>query len=153
MQLSKLLIKIYSDSVSSYKLYWNHLHIEICDCKTKSKDYMKKHTETIHEGKKPYHCLNCDAKFAMRSNFKAQVALVHKVKEMWNLCKTICNKSDTELSHCISSVHGSQNQNQTFLSCLFPILCFKEICGNDASSYLLILTFKCESVQAKKKAQ
>ena len=48
---------------------------------------MKKHIEKIHERKKSYHCLNCYAKFGMRSNFKAQVAVVHEVKEMWNWTK------------------------------------------------------------------
>ena len=42
---------------------------------------MKRHIESIHEGKKPYHCIICDYRFALKPNFTAHVAVVHEGKK------------------------------------------------------------------------
>ena len=66
-------------------------HCHICDFKTKYKEYIKRHIEYIHEGKKPYHCIICDSRFALKPNFTAHVAAVHEGKKT-KKCE-MCDKS------------------------------------------------------------
>ena len=46
---------------------------------------MREHIENIHEGKKPYHCLICDSRFAAKRNFTAHVAVVHAARKFGDL--------------------------------------------------------------------
>jgi hypothetical protein len=39
---------------------------------------MKRHEVAIHEGKKPFNCMICDANFASRQNLNKHVASVHE---------------------------------------------------------------------------
>ena len=55
-----------------------------CDkCNTffKSKRNLKRHMDSVHEGKKPFQCNTCDARFARKSILNRHLDSVHKGKK------------------------------------------------------------------------
>ena len=53
----------------------------LCDFRTKDRQYMKRHIETIHLGKKSYHCNICDKNFTLPQNLTQHKAIVHEGKK------------------------------------------------------------------------
>ena len=47
---------------------------ENCDYSCAEKGDLQKHITSVHEGKKPFNCESCDYKFAHKSDMKRHVA-------------------------------------------------------------------------------
>lgn len=50
----------------------------ICSYSFNSNALLKRHVDSVHEGKKPIRCDICDAKFAEKSTLKSHIKLIHE---------------------------------------------------------------------------
>ena len=53
---------------------------EACDARFGRKDTMNQHIEAKHEGKKPFKCEACDAKFTTKQSMTNHIESKHKEK-------------------------------------------------------------------------
>ena len=71
--------------------------------------FIKRHVETVHEGKRPYNCEKCGKGFARKDNFHTHVANAckdMKVKpQQCTLCDFTCQYM-TQLKKHLEEVHG-----------------------------------------------
>ena len=93
--------KVFSDDVVD-----TALKCEICSSIFKTKETLKRHLQTVHEGKKPYKCDICDSSFSEKAKLKAHISIVHEGKKPFQC--NICDASFTtkqNLNMHIASVH------------------------------------------------
>ena len=57
------------------------LKCDICSSLFKKKRYLKRHIESVHEGKKAFKCNFCDTSFTQKSVLDRHVASVHEGKK------------------------------------------------------------------------
>ena len=50
----------------------------ICNATFSKPFTLKRHVESVHEGKKSYKCTQCDLKFKAKQNLKKHIAKVHE---------------------------------------------------------------------------
>ena len=67
---------------------------------------MKKHIETVHEGKKPHLCSICGSGFPSNKNLKRHISAVHDKDKLFTcvLCGVSFARKDNLKAH-VSSVH------------------------------------------------
>ena len=101
-------------NVNSY--HCEDLKCYICEAGFKQKEYLRKHIDSVHEGKKPFACSCCDAKFVEKRSIKRHFASVHeKEKKKIGFQCNICNKSLTstqKLKLHIQHVHEGIKQHK-----------------------------------------
>ena len=76
---------------------------------------MNRHIASVHEGKKPFKCDTCDARFALMHHLKSHIASVHE-KKRFNCAK--CDASFTQKGHLnihIKTVH-EENESISYKS-------------------------------------
>jgi hypothetical protein len=96
----------------------------ICEKKFSRKDEIKRHTDSVHEKKKPHQCLICDKQFARKSDVKRHTDSVHEEKKP-HKC-TICDYScslKADLKGHIESVHEKKKPHKCSI-CDYS--CFKK---------------------------
>ena len=82
------------------------LKCKTCNSLFKTKYQLKIHTESVHEGKKPFKCKICDARFTENGSLKRHVASVHKGRKPFKC--NICEASFAQKAHLnthVASVH------------------------------------------------
>ena len=62
---------------------------EICDANFKKQSKLKRHKDSVHDGKRPFKCSVCDNRFAQKDQVNRHVLSVHERKKPFN-CK-ICD--------------------------------------------------------------
>ena len=69
------------------------------------KSNFKTHIASVHEGKKPFKCHVCDAKFSNKPNMKRHVAYVHENNKSYkcDMCFKIY-KANADLKRHISTI-------------------------------------------------
>ena len=73
--------------------------------KTKKKKYkvdkkeLKKHSGSVHEGKKPFNCESCDNSSTLKGNKKKHIGSVHEVKKPLKSSQTWNSRVSTHTSH------------------------------------------------------
>ena len=93
--------KIISDHVLD-----TSLKCDKCSSVFKTKGNLKRHIESVHEGKKPFKCNICDSSFSRNTHLNAHIASVHEGKKPFKC--NICDASFTQrknLNGHIASVH------------------------------------------------
>ena len=55
---------------------------------------LKRHVEKVHEGKTPFNCDICGAKFFRKPNLKGHIASLHEGEKTFR-----CGTCDTKFSH------------------------------------------------------
>ena len=78
--------KVFSDCVVDTIFKCN-----ICNLLLKTKRNLKRHIESVHEGKKPFKCNTCDVNFAAKDSLKRHISLVHERKKSFNCNICDCN--------------------------------------------------------------
>ena len=80
-----------------------------CDSLFKTKQYLKKHIDSVHERKKHVKCNVCDASFVGKGELNRHVASVHEGKNNFkcNACDTSFSQNN-QLSRHIASVHDKR---------------------------------------------
>ena len=71
------------------------LKCNFCHTRIKSKDSMKRHIESVHEGKRPFKCSICPSAFSQRNRLKVlkfEISLCSKLQNRY--CQQICNFED-----------------------------------------------------------
>ena len=70
------------------------LKCNFCHTRIKSKDSMKRHIESVHEGKRPFKCSICPSAFSQRNRLKVlfEISLCSKLQNRY--CHQICNFED-----------------------------------------------------------
>ena len=69
------------------------LKCDICSSLFKTKRQLKKHIESVHEGKKPFKCNICDVSFSQKHNLETHVVSVHEGKKPFK-----CDKCDSSFT-------------------------------------------------------
>ena len=62
----------------------------ICDKKFSRKAELKRHTDAVHEGKKPHKCSICDKSCSLKAELKAHIESIHEKKKPYKCL--ICTK-------------------------------------------------------------
>jgi KRAB domain-containing zinc finger protein len=64
----------------------------VCSCAFYGKFKLEQHIQGVHEGTKPYHCHSCDSKFYFPSAMKEHIARIHEGKIPEKIKCSICEK-------------------------------------------------------------
>ena len=82
------------------------LKCNICSSLFKTKQGLKSHIASVHDGKKSFKCNVCDASFARRDKLNRHVASVHNGKKPFecNICDTNFKEKGSLKKH-VASVH------------------------------------------------
>ena len=73
---------------------------------------LRKHVETVHEGKKPHSCSICDTKFASKHNLNSHVRKVHdKIKPFVCHYCSHCFSENYHIKTNVANVHKGKKSN------------------------------------------
>ena len=77
----------------------------ICDNSFSRKFNLKKHIETVHDGKKPHKCSVCDYSCSRNARLKKHIEIVHERKKphKCSICDISFSRSEILKQHIISS--------------------------------------------------
>ena len=67
---------------------------KLCDSSFATKQSLKKHIESLHEGKKPFECSICNAKIAQKGHLNYHILYVHGEKKHFQ-----CSQCGSEFKH------------------------------------------------------
>ena len=78
----------------------------ICHKKFLRKAELKRHTDSVHEGKRPHKCSICDKSCSLKAELKAHIESVHEKKKPYkcSICGYSCSTNGNLKTH-IESVH------------------------------------------------
>ena len=84
---------------------------KICNATYTRPVNLKRHIESVHEGKKPFKCSECDSSFTQSGHLKKHIETVHEKNKSWvcEFCqKSFCRKDQLN-SHIISIHPGNES--------------------------------------------
>jgi hypothetical protein len=89
----------------------NSYQCEICQACIKVKSNLKKHTKSVHEGKKPFRCEICDYCYSQKSDLIKHIKSVHEGKKPFKceICDYSCSHKPSLKKH-FDSVHEKKKK-------------------------------------------
>jgi uncharacterized Zn-finger protein len=103
-----------------FKSFWGKPYrCYICEARFAQKSSLKRHIESVHEGKKPFQCSICPENFARKEHLKIHTASIHDLKEQnkMSACNSNFSQNEGENSKYATTTPSTIGL-QNFVSCI-----------------------------------
>ena len=88
----------------------NHSNVRLVIINVQKKGILTKHIAAVHEGKKPFKCEACDAKFTSKQGMNGHIATVHEGKKPFKCkpCDYECAQKGQLRKHIVTVHEGKK---------------------------------------------